>query len=339
MELDRNEDNSACQEIQCRERKTLTVLNTQRLSGKLCDVKLIVEDKEFSAHRGILAANSGFFLAMFTAEMLEKNKTRVTLSGVSRAAMESILEFMYTGHVQIHMANVFELLQASNFLFVDEMKKACCQFLESIVDMENCFSIRTIADAFSCDGLTQTVTQYMNRKFTELAKTETFLKLAKEDIVKFLSSDDIQIENEEQLLEIIKDWINYDTELRKDYLTHFLKLIRLPLISLPSNESNLDQHELNQLTVFSKAKEVCWAGQAGKITARKSCRSVEVIVTAGGCDNSAILDSVCCFLPAVGKWMDLSRMKIPRWRYRISKSLCPIFNCQTYKAVNSLKSL
>ena len=114
----------------------MTVLNTQRPSGKVCDVKLIVDDKEFSAHRGILAANSSFFLAMFTAEMLEKDKARVTLSGVSPAAMESVLKFMYTGQIQIHLGNVFELLQASNFLFVDEINKACCQFLESTVDME-----------------------------------------------------------------------------------------------------------------------------------------------------------------------------------------------------------
>ena len=315
MTLVRKEDNSACLKIQGHASNSLTVLNTQRLSGKVCDVKLIVDDKEFSAHRGILAANSSFFLAMFTAEMLEKDKTRVTLTGVDKAAMESILEFMYSGQIQIHLGNVFELLQACNFLLVDEIKKECCQFLERTVDLENCFTIRTIADTFSCDGLTQTVTHYINRKFTELAKTETFLKLAKEDVVKFLSSDDIQIENEEQLLEIIKDWINYDPEVRKDYYTELLKFIRLPLISLPANEGNLDQEELNQLTVFPRAKEVSWAGQDGKIIARKSCRSVEVIVVAGGCDNSAILDSVCCFIPAAGKWMDLSRMKIPRWRY------------------------
>ena len=315
MELVRNEDNSACLKVQGHDSKTMTVLNTQRLSGKVCDVKLTVDDKEFSAHRGILAANSSFFLAMFTAEMLEKDKARVTLSGVSPAAMESVLEFMYTGQIQIHLGNVFELLQASNFLFVDEINKACCQFLESTVDMENCFTIRTIADTFSCDGLTQTVTQYISRKFTELAKTETFLMLAKEDVVKFLSSDDIQIESEEQLLEIIKDWINYDPKVRKDYYTELLKFIRLASFSLPVNEDNLDQEKLNELTVFPRAKEVSWAGQDGKIIARKSCRSVEVIVVAGGCDNSAILDSVCCFIPAAGKWMDLSRMNIPRWRY------------------------
>ena len=332
MELVRNEDNSASLKIQGHDNKTMKILNTQRLSGKACDVKLIVEGKEFSAHRGILAANSSFFLAMFTTEMLEKDKTRVTLASVSRAAMESILEFMYTGQIQIHLRNVFELLESSNFLLIDEIKKACCQFLESTVDIENCFTISTIADAFSCDGLTQTVTQYMNRKFTKLAKTETFLKLAREDIVKFLSSDDIQIENEEQLLEIIKDWINYNPEVRKDYFTELLKLIRLPFISLPTNEGNLDRDELNQFTVFARVKKVPWAGQVGNMTARKSCRSVEVIVVAGGCDNSAILDSVCCFIPAVKKWMDLSRMKIPRWRYRKNwKISCPTFTIKVVK--------
>ena len=315
MNLERKEDNTASLKIQGHASKSLTVLNTQRLSGVFCDVQLIVDDKEFSAHRSILAANSSFFLAMFTAEMVEKDEARVTLSIVSKAAMESILEFMYTGQIQIHLANVFELLQASNFLFVDEITKACCQFLENIIDIENCFTIRTIADAFSCDGLTQTVTQYINRKFTELAKTESFLKLAIDDVVKFLSSDDIQIENEEQLLEIVKDWINDNLEVRKENLSELLKLIRLPLISLPTNEGNLDREELNQLTVVPRVKDVSSAGQVGKIMARKSCRSVEVIVVAGGCNNSATLDSVCCFIPAVEKWMDLSRMKIPRWRY------------------------
>lgn len=115
----------------------MEVLNTQRLSGKLCDVKLIVEDNEVYAHRGILVANSSFFLAMCNAETLETDKTRVTLQ-----------------HIQTDLANVFKLLQVSNFLFVDEITKACFQNLESTVGTENCFTIRTIADAFSCDFLT-----------------------------------------------------------------------------------------------------------------------------------------------------------------------------------------
>lgn len=318
MVLEKDEDKSTCLEIHGDDNETLKVLNTQRHSGVLCDVNLIVDGEEFPAHKGVLAANSSFFLAMFTTEMLEKDKGRASLKSVSAGAMESLLEYMYTGQIQIHVENVFELLEASSFLFVEKVRKACCQFLESIVDKENCFTILSLADAFSCNGLSQTVTQYINREFTELAKTETFLKLTKEDIVKFLSSDDIQIEHEEQLLDITIDWINYDLELRKDCFTQLLKLIRLPPFSLPHIQSKLDQEELNEFRMVLKlgqaTKEVLWAQQAGKVTTRKSCSVIEVIVAAGGCDNSAILDSVCCFIPAVGKWTDLSHMKLPRWR-------------------------
>ena len=313
MDLERNEDKLACLEIPSDENETLKELNTQRQAGLLCDVNLKVDGEEFPAHKGVLAANSSFFLTMFTTDMLEKDKSSVSLRIISAAAMESVLEFMYTGQVQVNRDNVFELLEASSFLFVEKVKKACCQFLESIVDKENCFAILSIAHAFSCNGLIQTVNQFVNRQFNELAKTESFLKLPKEEIIKFLSSDDIQIENEEQLLEIIIDWVNYDLEMRKDWFTQLLKLIRLPRI-----QEILDQKELTEFWMASKSRQadkgVLWKQQAGNFASRKSCSTVDVIVMAGGCDNSAILNSVCCYIPAVDDWADLSQMQLPRWR-------------------------
>lgn len=317
MGLVKTDETSACLQIQGDDNITLKVLNTQRHSGILCDVNLTVDGQKFPAHKAVLAANSRFFLAMFTTEMLEKDKTSASVSAISASAMESLLDFMYTGQIQIHIENVFELLEASNYLFVEKVKKACCQFLQSILDMENCFTILSIADAFSCDGLSQTVTQYVNREFSELSKTESFLKLAKEDIIKFLSSDDISIENEEQLIEILIDWIKYDLEVRKDCFVQLLKLVRLPFVSLSYIQGKLAEKELNHLTIprlTPATKEAPWAQEAGTFTARKSYSSVEVIVVAGGCDHSAIFNSVCCFVPVAGKWAELSHMNLPRWR-------------------------
>ena len=301
-----------CLEIQGDHNQTLKLLNAQRHSRILCDVNLMVDGEEFPAHKGVLAANSNFFLAMFTTEMQEKDKTRVSVNNVSAGAMESILQFVYTGQIRIHFENVVELLEASNYLFVEKAKKACCQFLESTVDMENCFTVLSIADAFSCDGLSQVVTQYINQKFAELSKTEVFMKLGKEDLIKFLSSDDIQIESEEQILEIMVNWISYDLEIRKGFINDLLRFIRLPFIRL----SHI-QVKLNQLKehVWPAIKEIRPLNQqAWKVSARKSYSSVEVIVVTGGCDSSAILDTVCCFIPAVSKWTPLSNMKVPRWR-------------------------
>lgn len=278
----------------------------------LCDINLMVDGEEFPAHRGVLAANSQFFQALFTTEMLEKDTRKACLACVSAEAMESILEFMYTGQLQIHSENVFELLEASNYLFVEKIKEACCQFLKNIVDLENCFTILSISDTFSCYNLKQMVTKYINQNFTELAKTEAFLKLDQKDVVKFLSSDDIQIDNEEQILEITVNWLNYDLEPRKFGLKELLRLIRWPFIASP-----LVQVRLGQLKEFSQSaiKEVWLCHQkTGNVTARKFCSSVNVIAVTGGCNSSAILDAVTCFIPAANKWTLLSKMNIPRRR-------------------------
>ena len=47
----------------------LTTMNNLRKLNKLCDVLLKVEDKEFPAHRIVLAACSDYFCAMFTGNV------------------------------------------------------------------------------------------------------------------------------------------------------------------------------------------------------------------------------------------------------------------------------
>lgn len=320
MDIVRNDEAPSFLQIKGDDNSILNVLNTHRQSGILCDVKLTVDGQSFPAHKAVLAANSRFFFAMFTTEMLEKDKTSASVSTITATAMESLLDFMYTGQIQIHIKNVFELLEASSYLLVEKVKEACCQFLQSILDMENCLMILSMADTFSCSGLSKTVTQYVNREFSEVAKTESFLKLSKEEIIKFLSSDDISIENEDQLLEIVIDWISYDPEVRKDFCGELLKLVRLPFVSLSQLHDLRHEKELNDLIIPRLAptsKGATHANVAGGITPRKSYRSMEVIVVAGGCDNSAILNSVSCFVPVVGKWVKLAAMKLPRWRLQL----------------------
>ena len=72
-------------------------LNWQRLNNVLCDVTLVVCEKEFRAHRNILAAFSSYFCAMFTGEMVEKNKTEVLIHGVTPLIFSNLLDFIYTG--------------------------------------------------------------------------------------------------------------------------------------------------------------------------------------------------------------------------------------------------
>ena len=295
--------------------ETLAILNTHRRSKLLCDVILVVDDEEFPAHRGVLAANSQFFLALFTTEMLEKDKGRTKLSNVGVEELGSILEFMYTGQIQINSDNVFQLLEASNFLLVVKVREACCQFLESMLDVENCLAILSIADMFSCDPLGFAARKFIHCQFVAVSKTESFMKLHEEVFKELISSDDIQIEEEEQVLGILIDWIKFDLEERQFSLNRLLPYIRLPFYQPPLRESQFRLEDLNRGECFThgttRKKPSC---QQTVINARKSYRTVKVILVAGGCDHSAILNTTSCFIPSVKKWAALSDMTIPRWR-------------------------
>lgn len=50
-----------------------------RRVGKLCDVTLIVSDRQFSAHRVVLAATIPYFQAMFTHDMVESNQREISM--------------------------------------------------------------------------------------------------------------------------------------------------------------------------------------------------------------------------------------------------------------------
>lgn len=73
-------------------------LHQQREMDFLCDITLMVKDVEFRAHRNILAAFSKYF-----SSQAEKGQPVTTLDPdkVSRYALEKLLEFIYTGHMNL----------------------------------------------------------------------------------------------------------------------------------------------------------------------------------------------------------------------------------------------
>ena len=60
-------DKPYCKEI-------LQNLNSLRQESSLCDVTLVVEGREFRAHRNVLAASSPYFRTMFTSDVREKTE-------------------------------------------------------------------------------------------------------------------------------------------------------------------------------------------------------------------------------------------------------------------------
>ena len=52
--------------------------------------------------------------------------------------MENMVDFFYSGEIEISENNVQELLPVTCLLQVQSVQKACCEFLKRQLSLENC---------------------------------------------------------------------------------------------------------------------------------------------------------------------------------------------------------
>ncbi|XP_062271105.1 zinc finger and BTB domain-containing protein 42-like [Scomber scombrus] len=95
-------------------------LHEQREMDFLCDITIVVRDVEFRAHRNILAAFSKYF-----SSQAEKGQDVTTLDPdkVSRYSLEKLLEFIYTGQMNLSSTRQAAVRRAAVFLGMPEATK------------------------------------------------------------------------------------------------------------------------------------------------------------------------------------------------------------------------
>ena len=74
-------------------------LNSLLVSKEHSDVTLIVGEKQFAAHKAILAARSPVFSAMFSSELKECREGRAEITDIDCEVFEHLLKYIYTGEV------------------------------------------------------------------------------------------------------------------------------------------------------------------------------------------------------------------------------------------------
>uniref|UniRef100_A0A8C2ZNI4 Kelch like family member 2 n=1 Tax=Cyclopterus lumpus TaxID=8103 RepID=A0A8C2ZNI4_CYCLU len=212
-------------------RKAFKVMNELRSQSLLCDVTIVAEDVEISAHRVVLAAGSPYFHAMFTGEMAESRAKRVRIKEMDGWTLGLLVDYIYTAEIQVTEDNVQALLPAAGLLQLNEVKKACCEFLSSQLHPSNCLGIRAFADLHACSQLLTQANSYAEQHFTEVVGSEEFLNLGMEQVSSLIASDKLTIPTEEKVFEAVIAWVNHDKDVRQEHLAHLMEHVRLPLLS------------------------------------------------------------------------------------------------------------
>ncbi|XP_061686424.1 kelch-like protein 2 isoform X2 [Syngnathoides biaculeatus] len=212
-------------------RKAFKVMNELRSQSSLCDVTIVAEDVEIAAHRVVLAAGSPYFHAMFTGEMAESRAKRVRIKEMDGWTLGLLVDYIYTAEIQVTEENVQALLPAAGLLQLNEVKKACCDFLSSQLHPSNCLGIRAFADLHACSQLLTQANCYAEQHFTEVVGSEEFLNLGMEQVSSLIASDKLAIPTEEKVFESVIAWVNHDKDVRQEHLAHLMEHVRLPLLT------------------------------------------------------------------------------------------------------------
>ncbi|XP_078371889.1 kelch-like protein 40 isoform X2 [Oculina patagonica] len=288
-------------------------LDIQRRNEQFCDVILEVgsgdDQARLKAHRIVLCAASPFFYNALNSDMKEKKEGVIRLEETSKAVMEKVLEYLYTGHVDINEHNAFDLLHTADFLVVPSLKEQACELVLRKLSSSNCINAYYTAVKYQCPELEKRARDFTFANFMDVTQSNDFLNLCVTQVEEWISSDDITVKAEEEVFQVIVKWMERE-ESRKCHFFELFRHVRLLYVSrnnvfnfilkhpLVKGSETCTEFALNALKELSYGTEECYFAQPPR-----SCLKTheDVIVTCGK-------KKTLCYLPLENKWYKLADM-------------------------------
>ena len=185
-------------------------LDIQRRNEQFCDVVLEVWNGEdlarFKAHRIVLCAASPFFYSALNNDMKESKEGLIRLEDTSKVAIEELLDYFYTGHVDVTQHNAFDLLKIADFLVIPSLKEVSSKFIIQTLSSSNCLMAYYSAVNYRCIELQEKARDFIFANFTSVIEHEDFLSLTINEVEEWISSDEIRVRGEEDVFQAIVKW-------------------------------------------------------------------------------------------------------------------------------------
>lgn len=168
---------------------------------------------------------------MFTGSLRESQEEEIRLGDVLGEPLEMLVQYCYTGTIELREDNVETLLATACLLQLNSVVTACCNFLAKQLHPSNCLGFALFAEQQSCFALLDLATKYTNNNFMLVCKNQEFFQLNAKQLSQLLRSDDLNVPSEQDVFHTLISWIHHDPVNREKHIPELLALIRLPLLS------------------------------------------------------------------------------------------------------------
>ena len=123
------------------------------------------------AHKIILASQTKYFEGLLRQE--ETDFVHLDFSGET---VNTILQYLYTGGVDITGENVQDLLMAANYLLITDLVSLCTNYILGNLELSNCVETLNLADITSNNQLIQRTLLTISSNIQEIMKKEENVK-------------------------------------------------------------------------------------------------------------------------------------------------------------------
>lgn len=153
-------------------RTKICVPHEQEVVEKPFDVALITGDgKKLEAHRSVLSEASPFFEKLLGSDMKEAKEGVVRMEIITELGLKEVLEFIYTGSVQISAEdNAQDLIALADYLILPHLKDLAARTLQRNLNSSNSLSMYYLAEKFRCEDLMSNTRDFILANFTSVTK-------------------------------------------------------------------------------------------------------------------------------------------------------------------------
>ncbi|XP_078372072.1 kelch-like protein 11 [Oculina patagonica] len=293
--------------------KMMKRLDIQRRNEQFCDVILEVgsgdDQARLKAHRVVLCAASPFFFNALNSDMKEKKEGVIRLEETSKAVMEEVLEYLYTGHVDINEHNAFDLLAAADYFFVSSLKTLCSKVILQTMSFSNCIAAYYFAVKYQCEELQKGASDFILANFVAVAETEDFLNLSSKQVQEWISSDEIIVKGEDEVFEVLVKWINRNESQKQSFYDWFrhIRCIYVPRDYLVNDilPNPFVKNSRDCSNLASDAMKMVFTGQEACFFAQSSTNCLktheDAFVACGG-------KNTLCYIPSENEWYKMADM-------------------------------
>uniref|UniRef100_A0A673ISG9 Kelch-like protein 22 n=1 Tax=Sinocyclocheilus rhinocerous TaxID=307959 RepID=A0A673ISG9_9TELE len=292
-----------------------------RQGGILFDVVLLVEGKAIQAHRILLAASCDYFRGMFAGGLREMQQTEIPVQGVTYTAMTKLLDFIYTSELELDLDTVQEVLCAATLLQVQDVIGFCCDFLFSWLDDDNILEVEKLADIYGLNQLGEKIRSYLLKNIQTFSRTPVYRKLPPEKILSVLSSNDLEVNSENEVYEAALHYHYTPEQVEKDGVClQMLEAVRFCLMEkhvLQRLHSRLKQCPLRDSVAAALRyhSQELWQPVMQTPLTQPRCSSQCIVGFGGMYSSSALVDNeerFQVFHPSWGEWRSLAADRAPR---------------------------